>query len=468
MSYNRELEEILASIKKDKEKLNKLLDNSSADSENGVFRALSRTERDAKPVIVESIKIELGNEIALPKPSETKNDEFTLNESETESESDTKVQSITEIFEEPSVQSKQTAEPAAEISKSIAPPEPPVGKEAEKREKIKEKKPNKKAKQKKKALHKKQFKHKKEGAAKPKISFKERLSLLLQLARKKLITKQIGILLAVIVLIIAAVATGVKIYDYSKTAYLKPYQEKYNITYPEGILEQFCDQYGKRQSTVGAVAIEDNGTNIYVTNERTRGFAFAPKGTDVFAQQQFRAIETNNTFDIESLYATGDSFVNSSQKVTFNTLFEKKEYRVIAAYYTNKIPEDDNGYVFPYNIYGNLTEKSFEHFADSMKHRCLYDTGFEMTYDQNYISIYSDSDFMADFVFVILCAETDKNFDKITAVKAKEKIHYPQILYDAKGINNPYFLAGRWYPEIITNPETQKSKKLTAEDYDFE
>lgn len=467
MSYNRELEEILASIKKDKEKLNELLDNSSADSENGVFKALSRTERDAKPVINDNIKIELGDDIAPPKPSEVKSEDFTLNESvaeaKAEAETVAEVQSITEIIEEPSIDEPIT-EPVQEIAEPIEPPKPPLNEKAEAK---KEKKHPKKAKQKKKAQHNERAEHKKDEEKKPKVSFKERFSALLKLAHQKLITKQIGIILGVIVLIIAAVTAGVKIYDYSKTAYLKPYQEKYNITYPEGILEQFCDQYGKRQSTIGAVAIEDSNTNIYVTNERTRRFAFAPKGTDVFNEQQFRAVEANGLFDIESLYATKDGFTNATQKVTFNTLFEKKEYRVIAAYYTNKIAEDDGGYVFPYNIYGNLTEKSFEHFADSMKHRALYDTGYEMTYDQNYISIYSDSDFMADFVFVILCAETDKNFDKITSVKEKEKIHYPQVWYDAKGINNPYFLAGHWYPEIITDTETQKTKKLTAEDYEF-
>ncbi len=443
MSYNKELEEILASIKNDKEKLNELLDNSGAGNASGVFKPLSRTERDAKPVITEEIKVELEDNLAPPEPPEIKEDNFTINESEAEPEVKYEAEELQEIIEESEVRT----EPITEIAEPLDPPKPSV---REKKEKKKKQKNN--------------IKDKK----KIQIPFKERLSALFKLARKKLITKQVGIILAIIVGIIAIVIAGVKIYDYSKSAYLKPYQEKYNITYPEGILEQFCDQYGKRQSTVGAISIEDNGTNLYVTNERTMGLAFAPKGTDVYSDQQFRAIEANNLFDIESIYSTSEGFVNASQKITFNTLFEKNEYQVIGAYYTNKIPEDDNGYVFPYNIYGNLNENSFEHFADSIKHRSLYNTGYEMTYDKNYISVYSDSDFMADFVFVIICAEIDKDFEKITNVAEKEKIHYPQVWYDAAGTDNPYIFSGHWYPEIITNPETQRSKKLTAEDYDFE
>lgn len=463
MSYNRELEEILASIKQDKEKLNELLDNTNADNDSGVFKALSRTERDAKPVITEEIKIELEDEITPPEPPEIKNEDFTINEVEPEPETEEITEVSEDIVEKPDTEPKliPEPEPATEIAEPLEPPKPSVSEktEQEKAKKIKPKKP-------KKDKPEKQKKEKKERK-KPEIPFKARLTALLQLTRKKLITKQVIIILAVIVGIVAIAIAGVKIYDYSKTAYLKPYQEKYNITYPEGILEQFCDQYGKRQSTVGAIAIEDNGTNLYVTDERTNGFAFAPKGTDVHSNQQFRAIETNGLFDIESLYSTSEGFTNASQKITFNTLFEKNEYQVIGAYYTNKIPEDDNGYVFPYNVYGNLTENSFNHFADSIKHRSLYDTGYEMTYDKNYISIYSDSDFMADFVFVIICAEIDKDFEKITSVTQKDKIHYPQVWYDANGTNNPYIFSGHWYPEIITNPETQKVKKLTADDYDF-
>lgn len=451
MSYNRELEDILASIKKDKEKLNELLDNSSVDNDSGVFKALSRTERDAKPVITEEIKIELEQDAEPPVPPEIKIDDFTTPEEEAapevigKNDEITVFESIEKTVEESEVQPEPIPDPIIEIAEPLEPPKPSVSEKAEKTEP----------------------KKKKWDKTKVPIPFKERLSALLKLTRKKLITKQVGIILAVIVGIIAIVIAGVKIYDYSKVAYLKPYQEKYNITYPEGILKQFCDQYGKRQSTVGAIAIEDNGTNLYVTNERTRGFAFAPKGTDVFSAQQFRSIETNDLFDIESIYSTGEGFVNASQKITFNTLFEENEYQVIGAYYTNKVPEDDNGYVFPYNVYGSLTENSFEHFADSIKHRSLYDTGYEMTYDKNYISVYSNSDFMADFVFVIICAEIDKDFEKITDVREKEKIHYPQVWYDANGTNNPYIFSGHWYPEIITNPETQKAKKLTAEDYDF-
>lgn len=301
-----------------------------------------------------------------------------------------------------------------------------------------------------------------------KANINERLLALLTIFRRTFITKQFGIIGLIILVIAVSTAAGVKVYNYNKTGYLNPYIEKYKIEYPEGILKQFCEQYGKRQTTVGALAIKDADTNVYVTSEKTVGYAYAPDGTDVYHNQQFRAIDLNGLSDIESIYSTKEGFLSASQIITFNTLFEKKQYQVIGAYYTNKNANDDNGYIFPYNIYGNLTEKSFTHFTDSIMHRSLYDTGYNMTYNHNYVSLYCDSDYMPDFVFVIVCVEIDKKFEKITTAQDKEKIHYPQIWYDKADEKNPYFLSGKWYPEIYTNVVSQKTKKLTARDFRFD
>ncbi|MFR5874850.1 MAG: hypothetical protein ACLUFN_00010 [Eubacterium sp.] len=286
-------------------------------------------------------------------------------------------------------------------------------------------------------------------------------------AFKKIFTKQLAIAAGIIVLIIAVAFGGIRLYEYSRVAYLKPYEEQYGIKYPVGILEEFCDQYGQNQHTVGELVIEDTNTKKYVANQITKNYVYAFEGTDVNEKQQFMAVDVTGYADLESIYSTPEGFLNSSQKVTFNTLFEKADYKVIAAYYTNKNPEDDSEYVFPYSIYGNITSRSFDHYADSINHRRLYDTGFELTSDNDYLSVCADSDFMENFKFVVLCVKSDsEKFEKSSTAKPNESIHYPQVWYDAKGETNVYRFSGKWYPEIYTDIESGKTVKLTADDFE--
>lgn len=286
---------------------------------------------------------------------------------------------------------------------------------------------------------------------------------------KKVFKKQVLLIFGVLVLIAALVFGGIKLYDYSKIAYLKPYQEKYGIEYPAGILEEMCDSYGKNQNVVGRIKLGDTDTDELIISQKTEGAAYSYEGNDVFKNQQFMSFDLNGTADIESVYSTAESFLSSSQKVEITTLAQKNVYRVIAAYYTNMNFEDDNDYVFPYNIYGNLTEKSLNHYADSIKHRNLYDTGYEFSQEDKFVSITADSDFMADFKFVILCVQTDeKKFEKSGKADNFENIRYPQIWYDVNNQENPYWLSAGWYPEMIVNAENGKTKKTTEKDYDFE
>lgn len=305
-------------------------------------------------------------------------------------------------------------------------------------------------------------------AVKAKDSFVENSIPKIKAWAKKVFTKQVIIALVSIVAVIAAVIGGVKLYEYSKIAYLKPYQEKYKIEYPVGILKQFCDPYGKNQHIVGNVEITDTKTKKYVTYQITKNYAYSHTGTDVNKDQQFRAIDVTGYSDLESVYSTAKGYVDASQLITFNTLFEENQYKVVAAFYTNTNAEDDMGYIFPYNAYGTMTEKSFKAYADRINSRSLYYTGYEMNMEDEFLSVSVDSDFMKDFKFVVLCVKTDKHFEKSTKTSPNKKIHYPQAWYDQNKKENTYRFAAHWYPEIYTNAEKTKTKKLTMDDFDFD
>ena len=250
------------------------------------------------------------------------------------------------------------------------------------------------------------------------------------------------------VLIVAVVFGSVKLINFSRTAYLRPYIEKYKIEYPEGILEEMCDAYGKDQSVVGKLEISDLSSEKYISSIITDNNLFLENGADFTKDQHFRAIRlARKDADLESIYSTADLFLKSSQAIKLTTLFDKEEYKVVAAFYTNTRSEDDNGYLFPYNFCGNM---DFEAYEDRIIHRALYDTGYEFSEEDYFLTLSVPSDFMEDFRFVVVCVKADKKgVQKSETATPNEKIHFPQVWYDANGEQNPYIFAGKWYPKAV-------------------
>ncbi len=278
--------------------------------------------------------------------------------------------------------------------------------------------------------------------------------------------KKVGIILCAVLVLILAVVGAVKIAEHSKTGYIKKYEKQYHVDFPDGILKEFCDLYGEDQSFSGTLTIKDTDTNeIKVYSKANGGSALLEKGSDVKEKQKIRAIAIDKSLaDIESVYSTAKGFMNASQEVTFKTLFEEEKYRVVAAYYTNTRPEDDAGYVFPYNTYGNLTKGSFYQFTDRIKTKSLYDTGYKLLNENHILSISTQSDFMPDFRFVIVCVKCEDDFEKAETATVNNKVYYPQVWYDKNKKKNPYYLAGKWYPEIFVS-DSGATKKLTMEDF---
>ena len=268
---------------------------------------------------------------------------------------------------------------------------------------------------------------------------------------KKYCTKKYLTILGIIILIPVLIFTSIRVVDYARTAYLKPYIEKYKIEFPEGILEVMCDPYGKDRTTRGKLMIEDVNYEIYISNILKNDKAFLENDADVSKDQHFRAVRLNNKdANLESLYSTDKLFLKSSQSIKFTTLFKEEQYRVFAAYYINTNPEDDSGYVYPYNFCGNLSEKDFEAFEDRLSHRALYDTGYEYNPEDYFLSVSEPSDFMKDFRFVVVCVKTDKKgFDKCKTATPNEKIFFPQVWYDVNNEENPYRFAGKWNPKSV-------------------
>lgn len=268
------------------------------------------------------------------------------------------------------------------------------------------------------------------------------------------------IILIVLAVILAAVIGAVAV-SHAKTAYLKPYEAKYGITFPKGIAEDMCDAYGSDQSTVGSISVGD-GDKIILSETLNALQSHTDYGTKLDSEQQFKAVSvTQDSTNIESEYFTADAYVNSSQKVSVSDLYGKENtYQVVAAFYVNTNSLDDNGYVFPYNLYGDLTEDSFDEYEDKIYSRALYHTEYDLNYNDSFLTVSTQSKVYDYCNFVILCKKTDPDFEKITGTTPNERIHYPQKWYDDNGENNPYWLASKWHPTVYTDKKHTQTKQL--------
>ena len=261
---------------------------------------------------------------------------------------------------------------------------------------------------------------------------------------------------------LVAVLVAIAVINSISTAYLRPYEKKYNIKYPRHIAEEFCDAYGQNSEVAGMLTFSDTDEKLFVTSDIYQSGNHFDSGSAIDDDKQIKSIGLEKSAtDIEALYSSVKGYKSSNQKVTLTDIYGKsKSYQVVAAYYTNKNANDDNGYVFPYYTHGDLTEDSFNNYEDRVYSRSLYHSSFDMSYTDKYLSINIDTDFMKNFKFVILCVEVDGDIKPYTDVTKNKKVHYPQAWYDKNDKHNPYWLAEQWQPDVYTDKKHKTTEKM--------
>ena len=306
-------------------------------------------------------------------------------------------------------------------------------------------------------------KPKKEKVKKEKIK-KERKPI--NKAKMKAVFKKIGIVFVIIAVIVGLVFAGIGIFRYAQSAYLKPYKEKYpDVEFPVGIEERFCDYFGENPTAVGYISIGDIGYENYILSDNNGENPMLDGSNNIKNPDFNTVVYLNGKNDLEKTYATAQAFQNSSKTIKFSTLFDDYNFSVIGAYYTNANPEDDNGYVFPYNLTKDMTADSLEQFTDRLYHRFLYNAQAYLengviTAESRLITVVTKTDFMPNYYFAVVGVLDGSPID---AAEPSKNVHYPQSWYTKNGTENIYRFASKWYPEIIINDE--QTSKQSAENF---
>ncbi len=282
-------------------------------------------------------------------------------------------------------------------------------------------------------------------------------------AKLKSVLKKILLAVISIAVIIGLVFAGIGIVKHAKSAYLRPYMEKYpDVEFPVGIQERFCDYFGENPSTAGYITIEDANVDSYLHFDNNGKNPMLDKANEGELLDFNTVVYLNGENNLEEAYSTSKGYLASTQKISFSTLYDDYSFNIIGAYYTNSKPEDDSGYVFPYNLTENMTDKSLDAFTDRLYHRFLYNSDAYLqngiiTQESKLITVCTKTDFMPDFYFVVVGI---LDGDKVDTANENKKIHYPQVWYDKNGGENVYRFASKWYPEIIISEEETSQQSI--------
>lgn len=123
------------------------------------------------------------------------------------------------------------------------------------------------------------------------------------------------------------------------------------------------------------------------------------------------------------------------------------QYKIFAVLAVNGLASDDNGYVFAANTPDFPNKTSFEGFVRQLKQRSYVNTGVDVQYGDQLISLQTCIyDFDYEFLYVVgrLVRPGESAAVSAAQIKANPNPRLPQALYDKQKRKNPFKDAERW------------------------
>ena len=191
----------------------------------------------------------------------------------------------------------------------------------------------------------------------------------------------------------------------------------------EGILNIYAPYYEQNQDMIGWLSIEGTGINYPVVrtpgnNEKylRRGFdgAYATGGTlfldencdpgidKVTANQMIYGHDMNDGTMFGKLHLYADEeYGREHSVIRFDTLWEKGEYRLLAAFYTKVYYTTDTEFKY-YQFFDAETEREFDDYVANVKALAEYDTGVSAQYGDTLLTLSTCSDHVENGRFVVV------------------------------------------------------------------
>lgn len=239
-----------------------------------------------------------------------------------------------------------------------------------------------------------------------------------------------------------------------------------NIVFPDNIQLKYAKLYAENQDFVGYLSIK--GTEIdfpivqgvdddeYIEKdffgEYTKygcpfmTFRNNPKILDMNTVIYGHNMQDGSIFAHLEQYLTLEGY-KKAPVISFNTLYQDFNFKIIATMITNIKPEHDNGYVFPY-YWTNLNNVlNYTAYLNQLLQRSLYDTGVNVLPTDRILTLSTCFDEFTDARLVVVARLVRPGEStEVNTAKAVENTNprFPQAYYDEHGKTNPYANAYRW------------------------
>lgn len=182
-----------------------------------------------------------------------------------------------------------------------------------------------------------------------------------------------------------------------KWAYLyEKYPELINVKFPAGILCDYALYYANNPETVGYISIDGTridspvvqaDNNKYYLNHDFYGKTTSYGAIYASYKNNFEPFDRNtliyghNMTDgsrfAELLNYRSLDFFKKHPVIQFDSLFEKKLWKIYAVVITNGSTESDNGYFFDFT-FNHCSDACYEEYIEEIDKRKLYDTGVDL------------------------------------------------------------------------------------------
>ncbi len=163
------------------------------------------------------------------------------------------------------------------------------------------------------------------------------------------------------------------------------------------ILDEYAGLYAENSDTIGWLKID--GTEIdnvvmYVPRNNDkylhtdfygsysyRGCLFVDGWCDVLSSDNIiiygHNMKDGSMFGALMGYVSED-FYKQHRLISFDTVYEKQSYEIVAAINTSLVPDGADGFKY-YEYTGSGDEESFDEYAEFIEENRLYDTGIELS-----------------------------------------------------------------------------------------
>lgn len=247
-------------------------------------------------------------------------------------------------------------------------------------------------------------------------------------------------------------------------------RNEYDVEFPSGMLAKYSKLYASNTDLRGWISIPAFEMNLPVVQGTDNEYylkrniykKWVEYGVPFFdyriAEDQFETLPRNTViyghnmrsddliFGMLEEYRDIDGF-KRAPVIECNTIYGDYTWLVCGVFISNSNPEDDNGYVFPYNFI-DCSDQLFSEYIVELEKRSFYDTGVDLAVTDKILTLstccYDFDDARLVVVARLLREGESVSVDTSKAVKNPDP-KGPQAWCDELGKPNNYASDARWY-----------------------